>query len=186
MLLTGFLSGQQHFRYFLLFLVFRLVFFVGDVFQQDVGTLAIRGQWDVVHIAEAQQRVDIRLVRLHGERVAQEDDEIDLLRRDAGTDLLVAAKRAGHHGLDVETEGLIDQGPGRMRGDEMEFTEQLLVMADEFQHFIFLFIMGYKCDCFHGCFPSFPCHTQYNPFAENRKPGSGRKHLKLVIIWKKL
>src|SRR5438067_13815531 len=48
---------------------------------------------DVVDVAGAHQGVDVRLVRLRGHRVAQEDHAIDLAVDQLGADLQVAAHR---------------------------------------------------------------------------------------------
>lgn len=127
--------------------VFR--FFFGDVFQEDVCALAVCRERDVVDVAETQERVDVRLVRLARQRVAQEDDAMDVFRRDERADLLVAAERAGHHGLDIEAERVLDERAGRARGDEVELREQFLVMPDKFEHLVLLFVVSDECDGFH-------------------------------------
>ena len=58
----------------------------GGVGQQDVGALAVRRERHVVDVAEAQKRIDVRLVRLGRQRVAQEDDVVDLADGDARAD----------------------------------------------------------------------------------------------------
>lgn len=110
---------------------------------------AVRCERDVVDVAEAQEGIDVRLVRLAREWVTQEDDALDLLRRDEGTNLLVAAEGARHHGFDVEAERVADERTGRARSDEVEVREQLFVMPDEFQHLVLLLVMGDEGDSQH-------------------------------------
>ena len=101
-------------------------------------------------VAEAQQRIDVRLVRLGRQRVAQEDDVIDIADGDARANLLVTAERAGEHRLDAEAEGVVDQRSGRARRDQVELREEVLVMADELEHLALLLVVGNQGNCFHG------------------------------------
>ena len=68
-------------------------------------------------------------MRLTRERIAQENDAMYLLCCNKGANLLVAAKRTRHHGLNVEAERLIDERPRRTRRNEVEFCKQFLVFA---------------------------------------------------------
>ena len=122
----------------------------GGVGQQDVGALAVRRERHVVDVAEAQKRIDVRLVRLGRQRVAQEDDVVDLADGDARADLLVAAERAGEHRLDAEAEGVVDQRAGRARRDQVELREEVLVVADELEHLALLLVVGNQGNRFHG------------------------------------
>ena len=46
--------------------------------EQDVAAPAVRCERHVVDVTEAQQGVDVRLVRLGRQRIAQEDDIVDI------------------------------------------------------------------------------------------------------------
>ena len=100
-------------------------------------------------VTEAQQGVDVRLVRLGRQRVAQEDDIVDIADGDARADLLVAAHRAGEHRLDAEAEGVVDQGTCRARRDQVELREEFLVVANELEHLALLLVVGNQGNRFH-------------------------------------
>ena len=59
-----------------------------------MAALSVGSQRNVVHIAQTQQGVDIRLMRLGGQRITQENHKIHLLYRNQGSNLLVAAQRS--------------------------------------------------------------------------------------------
>ena len=92
-----------------LYLIFALIFsfFTANVNatkfpsfnKHDMPAFAVGGQRDIMHIAEAQKRIDVRFVRLSCQRIAQEDDEIHFLSSDAGSYLLITAQRTRHHSL---------------------------------------------------------------------------------------
>jgi len=55
----------------------------------------VRRERDVFHVADPQERGDIGLVSLCGERIAEEDDAVDRSVGDLRADLQVAAERSG-------------------------------------------------------------------------------------------
>ena len=55
----------------------------------------IGGDRDVVDVADAQEGCNVWFVRLGGQGIPQEDDEVDFASGDASADLLVAAQGAG-------------------------------------------------------------------------------------------
>ena len=120
------------------------------VFDEDVGAAAVGGQGDVVDVAEAQQRIDVRLVRLARQRVTQEDDVVYLLRGDERANLLVATERTRHLRVNVQVVLVVDKRARRMRGYELEMFQFLEMMSDKFQHLIFLFVVGNEGDSLHN------------------------------------
>ena len=85
-----------------------------------MAAFAVGGQRDVMNIAKAQQGVDIRFVGLGGQWVTQEDDVLNFFGGHQGTNLLVAAEWAGHHGFDIEPQFFVEQSSRGMGGYQME------------------------------------------------------------------
>ena len=84
----------------------------GGVGQQDMGALAVRRERHVVDVAEAQECIDVRLVRLAREGIAQEDHALDLLCGDERADLLIAADTALDCGPQINPERIRAQMEG--------------------------------------------------------------------------
>ena len=61
--------------------------------EQKVGGCAVAGDRHVVDDRDAQQRLDVDIVRVGRQRIPEENDEVDPAFGDAGADLLIAAER---------------------------------------------------------------------------------------------
>ena len=59
-----------------------------------IGSRFIVGDRDIVNLGDSKKRLDIRIVRLGGQGIGEEDDKINLSLDDFCTDLLVAAQGA--------------------------------------------------------------------------------------------
>jgi hypothetical protein len=60
---------------------------------EKIGGRAIVGDRNIVHLRNAKQSLDVGIMRLGGERVGKEDDDIDLSVDDPRADLLIASER---------------------------------------------------------------------------------------------
>ena len=65
-----------------------------------IGSRFIVGDRDIVNLGDSKKRLDIRIVRLGGQGIGEEDDKINLSLDDFCTDLLVAAQRTAVIALD--------------------------------------------------------------------------------------
>src|SRR5206468_12192248 len=71
------------------------------------------GDRHVVHYRDAQQCLDVDVVRLRLQRIPEKDDDVDPSLDDGRTDLLIAAERSAEKSGDVETELLTEDRAGR-------------------------------------------------------------------------
>ena len=62
---------------------------------QEIGRRAVAGDGHVVEHGQPQQRLHVDVVRLGGQRVPEEDDEVQLRVHQHSADLRVAAQRPG-------------------------------------------------------------------------------------------
>ena len=62
-------------------------------------------------VADAQQRVDVRVVGVLAERVDEEENRRDPAFGDLRGDLRVTSERAGEHPFDVEADFLVESPP---------------------------------------------------------------------------
>ena len=79
----------------------------------------IGGYGDVVHVAQAKQVCVIRLIRLGIERIAEKQQQVDLIIGNARGDLLVAAQSAAEKCLDFKPRCVRDElagGTGSAQG----------------------------------------------------------------------
>src|SRR5690625_2368197 len=73
-----------------------------------------------MNIADAQERRDVRLMRLRGQRITEEYDRQHLILSDPGADLQVAPLRTRLHQLDVEAQLGPQARARRPGGDQRE------------------------------------------------------------------
>src|SRR5712664_1080017 len=67
---------------------------------QDIGCRDVGGQRHVAHVADAQQRLDVRVVRVFVQRIDDEEDGVDLPLHDPAGDLHIATQWARAEALD--------------------------------------------------------------------------------------
>src|SRR5690625_745813 len=83
-----------------------------------------------MNIADAQERRDVRLMRLRGQRITEEYDRQHLILSDPGADLQVAPQARARR-------------PG---GDQREVLQRVPVLADELSELLFPLVMSDQCD----------------------------------------
>jgi hypothetical protein len=77
-----------------------------------------------VDVANLEKGLDIGLVRACGQRIAQEDDGVNVAVDDVRADLDVAAFRTGRHALAAELYLALQEQSGRLSRKETESFEQ--------------------------------------------------------------
>ena len=112
-------------------------------FDQKLGSGKVCGHGNVVHITEPDYIIDIRLMPLGIERVAKEDQQIDLILLNLGADLLHTAQMSGQMLVNVEVRHFLDQSSGRARRIELMAAQDTTVSNTEVLHKFFL---GIVCD----------------------------------------
>jgi hypothetical protein len=124
--------------------------------QQDKKRSCLVGrQRHIVDIADAQQPLNIRLMRVGVEWIDQEDHRGNPAFGGAGGNLGIAAHGATQHPLDRQSSCLGDPLTGGACGDELEVAEQLPVRSNKAHHIILLAIMGDQCYGWkHQSYPS--------------------------------
>jgi len=106
--------------------------------QEIVAARPIGGDGDVVDIADTQQALDVRLVRMREEGVGQEDDARDLPDRHARRALRVATERAGEVAVDRQACRLGDETTALAGGDQGEAREERAPCLTEGLQVVFL------------------------------------------------
>ena len=66
-----------------------------------------------MHIAHLEERLDVRLVRMRGEGIAEEDHRVDVAGHDALADLQIAAHRSAVDAFNLQIEFLGQPRLGR-------------------------------------------------------------------------
>src|SRR5690625_5783841 len=99
-----------------------------------------------MNIADAQERRDVRLMRLRGQRITEEYDRQHLILSDPGADLQVAPLRTRLHQLDVEAQLGPQARARRPGGDQREMLQRLPVLADKLSELLFPLVMSDQCD----------------------------------------
>ena len=102
----------------------------------------IRGQGNVVDVADAQEALDVGFVRVGAEGINEEEDGADLAGGDARGDLGVTAHRAGEEAFNFQAGGGGDAFAGGAGGNEGECGEFGAVALAEGDDFVFLLVMG--------------------------------------------
>ena len=118
-----------------------------------VGCASVAAEHDVLHAGQTGQRFDVGVVRLHGERIGEEEQIVDIPLHDAGAHLLVSAQRAALANREVPVyirmlgfESLKYQCAGRTGAEEFMTDEALGVPEYPFYQILFLGIVSYKSD----------------------------------------
>src|SRR5580658_5249349 len=104
---------------------------------QEVGRRAVARDRDVVEHGQAQQCFDIDIVRLRGQRVPKEDDQIELMLDQHRADLSVSAERSREEQLDREPGRMRDLRPGRPGRDQFAAPERPAVKGGPVRQVIF-------------------------------------------------
>ena len=95
-------------------------------------------------------------MRVSAERVAQEDDELDVPAHDQSGDLQIAAVGTRGEPLDLEPELILDEAAGRLGCDESLVPKRVDAGREEGQHFLLLAVVGDQCGPLHGLEASGP------------------------------
>lgn len=115
-----------------------------------MSAFSVRSQRDIVYIADSEQRVDIRFMRLSRQRIAQENNQINFFSGYECADLLVTAERAGHKAFDRQVGIFGDNFTGCGCSDKVVLAEDILVLIDEVKHFFFFAVVGNQSDRLHN------------------------------------
>ena len=113
---------------------------------EKVRRRAVAGYGDVVDHCDAQQRLDVDVVRVRLQRIPKEDDGVDLALRDLGADLLVAAERTALQLLDGQVQVLLQEPAGRAGCDEVVAGQGVPVEARPFEQVLLLVVVCDECD----------------------------------------
>ncbi len=97
---------------------------------------------DVHEIADPQQALNIRLVRVSEKRIDDEDHRIHLALSDARSDLSVAAERPGKHAFNGQPGCVDDALARRSRRDQPALRQDITVRHCEGDDVILLAIVG--------------------------------------------
>lgn len=68
-----------------------LIIALGETTEQEVGAGLIHGDRDIPEDGDTQECFDVRIVRLGGEGIPEEDEEVEALLGDLCADLEIAA-----------------------------------------------------------------------------------------------
>jgi hypothetical protein len=99
-----------------------------------------------MHIANAHEGRDVRLMRLSGERVAKKNDKVELAKGCFGPDLLIAAHGSGEDAVDGELGGHGHAPSGGAGAAKLALGKEGRPCATKFFHGILAPIMGDKGD----------------------------------------
>ena len=116
----------------------------------DVG-----GQRDVMHITQAQQGHLVGLAGLCVDRIAEEQEQIDLIAGNAGCDLLITALNTCQKALDLQTRCLGDQLAGGTRSHQFMLAQNPAIRRTELNHQLFFGVMRNQCNRHRSTSPLF-------------------------------
>jgi hypothetical protein len=124
----------------------RTAFVARKVENEDVGRRCIGRNGNRVNVTNLEQCLDVWFVRMSGQRIAKEDDRIDVTFDDARADLHVAAFRTGRHTFAAELYLALQEQSGRLGRKETESFEQPSVRSAQPQQLILLGVVRDKGD----------------------------------------
>ncbi len=101
----------------------------------------IAGDGNVPHLGHAQQRLDVRVVRLRFQRIPEEDQEVDFSARDPGADLLVTAEWSALQLVDRETEVSFQNAAGGTGGVHLMVRQQVTIEGGPLEQVTLLVVM---------------------------------------------
>jgi len=99
-------------------------------------------QRDVVQVADSQQSLDVRFVRMGVERVDQENDAIDLPLCDPRRDLCITSHWSRQHAFDLQARRPRDTLTGCARSDQTTPDKRITVSQREQHHIVLLAVVG--------------------------------------------
>ena len=102
--------------------------------EHEVGRGAVAGDRDVVDDGDAQQRLDVDVVRVRLQRIPEEDHEVDPALSDRRADLLIAAQRPAQEAMHREAELGRELRAGRAGGVQLVLRERAAVVLRPLQH----------------------------------------------------
>ena len=132
---------------------------------QEIGRRTVDRRRDIVERRQAQQRLDVDVVRLRRHGIPEEDQGVDLAVGDQRPQLLVTAQRAGFEQRDFQVgqfpdpirgfvflavipQCLFDHLAGRTRTNEMMAAQVPAVPVDPFGQVAFHIVVGNQCQHF--------------------------------------
>ena len=127
----------------------------------QVGGMPVAGYRNVVEPALAQQHLDIRLMRVRGQIINEENAEVNFALHHHGGNLGIPTHRAGFHLGNVRScffllQGIFHQGACGSCTNQFVFDECFLIIDNPVDHVCLTGIMGNQGNCLvcnHGvCF----------------------------------
>ena len=127
--------------------------------QEKIRGCPVVGKRNIVDSGNAHQCLDVRIMRLRFQWIAEKDDQINFAFRDPGAHFLISAKRTALVSLHRESGGLGDQ-PGGGSGTAEEMTLQYcFVFLASFYDIVLQIVVCDEGDsllrchfyCFHYC-----------------------------------
>ena len=118
--------------------------------EEEIGGGGIHRAGDVPKDGEAKQGFDVGVVRLGSERVPEEDQGVDALLGDGGTDLLIAADRTAEEAVNGKRERIGDHAAGRAGAEEFVFREGVAMKAGPGEERVLFVIVRDERDAFAG------------------------------------
>src|SRR5207253_7915253 len=116
------------------------------LFRSEVRRGAVAGHRYVPHHGDAQQGLDVRIVRLRLQRVPEEDQTVDVALGDSGANLLIATQRSALELVDSQPELLLQQMAGGAGGVQLVVSQELAIEASPLEQRLFLVIVGHQGD----------------------------------------
>mmetsp|Transcript_75804 Transcript_75804/g.195329 ORF Transcript_75804/g.195329 Transcript_75804/m.195329 type:complete len:280 (-) Transcript_75804:126-965(-) len=118
--------------------------------QHRRGTPVVAAVVDLVAVQQPAQGLDVRNVRMRGERVPEEEHRVHLARHDHRPNLLVASQRTARCRADGLQTNLPRHRTCRSRARELEVPQHLLVHRHELPHHLLHVVVGNQGDRWSG------------------------------------
>src|SRR5664280_3439516 len=92
------------------------------------GRRDVRGKGDIIDITDLEHGIDIRLMRVCGQRIPEEHDCLDLVGSDHRTNLKVPSFLSGIYPGDMKAGQFLNQATCALRGNQLFLSQHLLVI----------------------------------------------------------
>ena len=120
-----------------------------------VGAGAVAGDGDVPHHRDPDEGLDIGIVRLRAHRIPEEDEHVELPRRDERADLLVSSEGTALEAGDGQVERLGEQPAGGAGRVQDVVGEDVPVVLGSLEEVAFPVVVGDQGDALRGEYSDF-------------------------------